>query len=67
MPKLLQINITANWGSTGKIAEQIGLCAMAHGWESFVAWKLEQSFSVVSYQGGQQVGYVHALWRAKNS
>ena len=38
MPKLLQINITANWGSTGKIAEQIGLCAMAHGWESFVAY-----------------------------
>lgn len=23
MPKLLQINITANWGSTGKIAEHI--------------------------------------------
>lgn len=38
MPKLLQINITANWGSTGKIAEQIGLCAMAHGWESYVAY-----------------------------
>lgn len=36
--KLLQINITANWGSTGKIAEQIGLCAMAHGWESYVAY-----------------------------
>ena len=30
---LLQINITANWGSTGKIAEQIGLCAMKHDWE----------------------------------
>lgn len=28
---LLQINVTANWGSTGKIVEQIGLCAMAHG------------------------------------
>lgn len=27
MPKLFQINVTANWGSTGKIAEQIGLCA----------------------------------------
>lgn len=38
MSKLLQINITANWGSTGKIAEQIGLCAMAHGWESYVAY-----------------------------
>lgn len=35
---LLQINITANWGSTGKIAEQVGLCAMEHGWESYIAY-----------------------------
>lgn len=34
----MQINVTANWGSTGKIAEQIGLCAMAHGWESYIAY-----------------------------
>lgn len=38
MPILLQINVTANWGSTGKIAEQIGLCAQAHGWESYIAY-----------------------------
>lgn len=38
MSTLLQINVTANWGSTGKIAEQIGLCAMAHGWESYIAY-----------------------------
>jgi len=38
MPKLLQINITANWGSTGKIAENIGLAAMNHGWESYIAY-----------------------------
>lgn len=38
MPKLLQINVTANWGSTGKIAEQIGTCAMAHNWESYMAY-----------------------------
>ncbi len=38
MPTLLQINVTANWGSTGKIAEQIGLCAMAHGWDSYIAY-----------------------------
>lgn len=36
--RLLQINCTANWGSTGKIAEQIGLCAQAHGWESYLAY-----------------------------
>ena len=28
---LFQINVTANWGSTGKIAEQIGQCAMSLG------------------------------------
>lgn len=38
MPTLLQINITANWGSTGKIAESIGLCAMSHGWDSYIAY-----------------------------
>lgn len=35
---LLQINVTANWGSTGKIAEQIGQCATAHRWESYIAY-----------------------------
>lgn len=38
IPILLQINVTANWGSTGKIAEQIGLLAMQHGWESYIAY-----------------------------
>lgn len=38
MPKLLQINITANWGSTGKIAESIGIAAMKARWESYVAY-----------------------------
>ena len=38
MPTLLQINVTANWGSTGKIAESIGLAAMKKGWESYIAY-----------------------------
>ena len=38
MPTLLQINSTANWGSTGKIAEQIGILAMQSGWESYIAY-----------------------------
>lgn len=38
MPTLLQINSTANWGSTGKIAEQIGALAMQRGWESYIAY-----------------------------
>lgn len=36
--KLLQLNVTANWGSTGKIAEGIGLAAMARGWEITIAY-----------------------------
>ena len=31
--KILQINITANWGSHGKIAESIGKIVLDHGWE----------------------------------
>lgn len=38
MPTLLQINVTANWGSTGRIAEEIGQTAMANGWESHIAY-----------------------------
>jgi glycosyltransferase involved in cell wall biosynthesis len=38
MKKLLQINVTANWGSTGKIAEDIGRLVMENGWESWIAY-----------------------------
>lgn len=38
MKSLLQINITANWGSTGKIAEAIGVAAMNAGWKSYIAY-----------------------------
>lgn len=38
MRKLLQINVTANWGSTGKIAEDIGCLLIKHGWESWIAY-----------------------------
>lgn len=34
---ILQVNTTINWGSTGKIAEQIGLVVMAQGGESYIA------------------------------
>lgn len=38
MPKLLQINVTANWGSTGRIAEQINNLAAEQGWETYIAY-----------------------------
>lgn len=38
MPRLLQINVTSNFGSTGKITEQISNLAKMSGWESYVAY-----------------------------
>lgn len=38
MPTLLQINSCANWGSTGKIAEQINQTAAARGWKTYIAY-----------------------------
>lgn len=36
--KLLQINVTANSGSTGRIAEDIGLIAVSNSWESYIGY-----------------------------
>lgn len=47
MPTLLQINVTANWGSTGKIAEQIGDCAISQGWRSYIAYGRMSNLSKV--------------------
>ena len=38
MPTVLQINSCANWGSTGKIAEQINLAAANYGWNTYIAY-----------------------------
>lgn len=38
MPKLLQINVTANWGSTGQIAETCNRFAARKGWEVYAAY-----------------------------
>ena len=46
MPKILQINITANWGSTGIIAEAIGRTAIANGWDSYIAYGEKNTVSV---------------------
>ena len=43
--KVLQINTTANVGSTGRIAEQIGLAVMARGGESIIAYGLRSGIS----------------------
>jgi len=61
MMKLLQINITANWGSTGKIAESIGLAAMKQGWESCIAYGriANPSKSELIHVGGKLNTYIH--------
>ena len=38
MKTLLQINVVANSGSTGRITEEIGRLALARGWRSVVAY-----------------------------
>ena len=38
MPTLFQINVVANWGSTGRIAEEIGQMAIKCGWKSYIAY-----------------------------
>lgn len=38
MARILQINVSANWGSHGKIAEGIGNLVIAKGWDSFIAY-----------------------------
>lgn len=37
MKKIIQINVAQNCGSTGRIAEQIGTCAIKYGWEAHIA------------------------------
>ena len=38
MPTVLQICVEGNTGSTGRIAEGIGITAMARGWTSYIAY-----------------------------
>lgn len=64
MTKLLQINITANWGSHGKIAEGIGNVALSRGWESYIAYGrwFNPSTSVLYHIGSMLDEKVHGLF-----
>lgn len=58
--RLLQINVTANFGSTGKIAEQIGQLAIDAGWESYIAYgRLHNSSSSYLIKIGSKL---EVLW-----
>lgn len=64
MPILLQINITANWGSTGKIAESIGKAAIINGWESYIAYgrRCNPSMSHLIKVGTTMDSYIHYVY-----
>lgn len=60
MPKLLQINISANFGSTGKISEQIGLVAQAKGWDCYQVYSYGQESALnLIPTGGSLNRYLH--------
>ena len=63
MPTILQINVAINYGSTGKIAEQIGLLVMQRGWESYIAHGryINPSESKSIQVGNRLVWSYHAL------
>ena len=63
MPTLLQINVTANWGSHGRIAEEIGRLAISKGWKSFIAYGRGEpsSESELTRIGGKESKYINAL------
>ena len=63
MPKILQINVSANWGSHGKIASQIGDVVMSHGWESYIAFGRDYNpcSSKLIKIGGRWNVYEHLL------
>ena len=63
MKKLLQINVVANIGSTGRIAENIGKLAISQGWESYIAYGRGEpkSASKLIRVGSDSDMYIHAL------
>lgn len=62
MKKLLQINITSNIGSTGRIVENLGLLAQKNGWESYIGcFESNESSSQIIGIGGKIDFFNHVL------
>lgn len=64
MPTILQINSTLNFGSTGRIAEQISLMAEDRGWNCYIAHgaRYVNSSQIKSIQIGSKLGNIfHAV------
>lgn len=63
MPTLLQINVTVNTGSTGRIAEEIGQHAIKAGWKSYIAYgrTARESQSEVIHIGSPMDERIHGV------
>lgn len=63
MKILFQINVVANWGSTGRIAEEIGEMAISKGWKSYIAFgrNMNSSSSTLIRVGSQFGIMLHVL------
>lgn len=63
MPTLLQINLSANVGSHGRIAEDIGRLAISEGWRSVIAYgrAASPSQSELIRVGGRMNLYEHLI------
>jgi len=61
--KLLQINVTANIGSTGRLAEELGQVAQSLGWESYIAYgrEMRPSKSHLIRIGNKFDNYLHVI------
>ena len=61
MPTLLQINVTANWGSHGRIAEGIADVAIVQAWDSYIAYGRyhNDSHSRLIKIGSREDQYLH--------
>ena len=63
MPTILQINVSGNRGSTGTIAEAIGILALERDWESYIAYGrfLRSSKSKLIPIGSKLSIFLHGL------
>ena len=61
--KLFQINVVANSGSTGRIAEELGTLVISHGWDSYIAYGrwANQSKSTLIHVGNKFDLYSHVV------
>lgn len=67
MKSVVEINVACNWGSTGRIVEQIGLCAKRKGWLVYLAHggRYVNSSQLNTYQiQGKAFDFIHYIWNS---